>query len=324
MTVMLMGAILPEDEADYMDDKNWRIIFAMPGVFAVAQILLFLTVFRQEPITYCIANGKDSEALQLIKRVYKPIKQGGDSNDDSLYSEFFGVSKKNTSTDASSIKFGSAVCGRKYGKGTWICFFLNVFNQASGINAINIYATRLLLNLQDSTDGQFPVSPKTGTYLIGVSNCLFALLAFFPVTYLGRKTSFLYGQFSMGLCIGAVGLCIVKEYYLLSYFLLVTFIACFQLFQGSSCRIYNAEVVVDKASGVVMGGQELVLLAHTMTMEYMMSGWLQAHGTFWLFGICCIIGGFFVIALVKESRGLTDLQKKNLYKPTNRASEEIL
>ena len=71
MFAMFLGAILPQNEADYLDDKNWRIIYAMPGVFAVVQIVIYLTILREEPINYCIANGRDEEALKLIKRVYK-------------------------------------------------------------------------------------------------------------------------------------------------------------------------------------------------------------------------------------------------------------
>ena len=42
--------------------------------------------------------------------------------------------------DATVVSFKDAVCGPKYGKGTWVCFFVNMFNQQSGINAVNIYA----------------------------------------------------------------------------------------------------------------------------------------------------------------------------------------
>jgi len=47
--------------------------------------------------------------------------------------------------DAASTSFKQAVCGRKYAKATWVCFMINLFNQQSGINAINVYANRLLV-----------------------------------------------------------------------------------------------------------------------------------------------------------------------------------
>ena len=39
------------------------------------------------------------------------------------------------------------------------------------------------------------------------------------------------------------------------------------------------------------------------------------HGTFLYFGVICIIGGIFSMIFVKETKGLTDFEKKNLYTP---------
>jgi hypothetical protein len=43
----------------------------MPCVFAVGQILLYLTVCPSEPVNFLIATGKDNEALKLLKKIYK-------------------------------------------------------------------------------------------------------------------------------------------------------------------------------------------------------------------------------------------------------------
>ena len=42
---------------------------------------------------------------------------------------------------------------------------------------------------------------------------------------------------------------------------------------------------------------------------------VQVHGTFLYFGVICIIGGIFSMIFVKETKGLTDFEKKNLYTP---------
>jgi ABC-type sulfate transport system permease subunit len=72
MMAMLLGIFLPQDELRFAEDENWRIIYAMPGVFAIVQLTLFLFIFREEPINYCIGNERDEEALRLIRRVYSP------------------------------------------------------------------------------------------------------------------------------------------------------------------------------------------------------------------------------------------------------------
>ena len=59
--------------------------------------------------------------------------------------------------DASSTTFKEAVCGKKYAKASWICFILNTFNQLTGINAVNVYANRLLTSMEES-GGDFPLT----------------------------------------------------------------------------------------------------------------------------------------------------------------------
>lgn len=70
MIAMALGFILPTDPAMELKDKNWRIIFAVPGAVAVAQIILLLFVFREEPLGFLISKQRLDEAKSLAKRVY--------------------------------------------------------------------------------------------------------------------------------------------------------------------------------------------------------------------------------------------------------------
>jgi len=77
--------------------------------------------------------------------------------------------------------------------------------------------------------------------------------------------------------------------------------------------MYCSEVPVDEASGVVMFGQFMMMYTLSFTMEFLLSSRLGTHGTFWLLSLTSIIGAGFVFGYVKESKGLTDKQKKELY-----------
>ena len=94
--------------------------------------------------------------------------------------------------DATTTTFKDAVCGRKYAKGTWVCFFFNLFNQQSGINAVNIYAGQLLMQMKEQ-GGDFPITPITGGYLIGAANAFFAIIILFCIERVGRKTIMVAG-----------------------------------------------------------------------------------------------------------------------------------
>ena len=57
--------------------------------------------------------------------------------------------RKSTTLDAASTSFCQAILGPKYRRATWTCFFINMFAQFSGNNAINIFANRLLVRMSE-------------------------------------------------------------------------------------------------------------------------------------------------------------------------------
>jgi hypothetical protein len=61
-----------------------------------------------------------------------------------------------------------------------------------------------------------------------------------------------------------------------------------------------------------------------MTFDVMINSPLGVHGSFWYFSGLNFIGFLFFVCFVKESRGLTDIEKKTLYSPINVEVEELL
>mmetsp|Transcript_35141 Transcript_35141/g.47425 ORF Transcript_35141/g.47425 Transcript_35141/m.47425 type:complete len:124 (+) Transcript_35141:130-501(+) len=118
-----------------------------------------------------------------------------------------------------------SICDRQYRGATWACWFLVVFNQLSGVNTINIFATRLLLNIESSGSGDLPFSAATGTYIIASCNAASAILAFIPVNFFGRKTILIVGHISMSIILALTGLLIIMEKNL-SLFILINLFVC--------------------------------------------------------------------------------------------------
>jgi len=123
--VLFMGAFLPKDTEDWEADEKWRIIYGCPIIFAIFTCCFFTFIFKSEPITYCIRNNRDAEALTFIKMLYKPNENGENEGE---FERFLAFSRANSSVDASSVSFYGAVCGKKYRKATWIGFWLMIFN----------------------------------------------------------------------------------------------------------------------------------------------------------------------------------------------------
>ena len=71
--------------------------------------------------------------------------------------------------------------------------------------------------------------------------------------------------------------------------------------------IYTSEVTQGSAGGLMVFGVFGMLFIQSMVLETLMDGWMQPQGVFFMFGTITIIGFFYVLLLMKETSGLTDL-----------------
>ena len=117
----------------------------MPAIIAVVELIFILCVFRYDPITFCVSKGFEEEGKLHMQKVYRKKDPASNETIDEILASQYTYFRKNTTTDASTTTFGQAACGPKYRRSTWVCFFLTTFNAQSGIDAVNIYANRLLV-----------------------------------------------------------------------------------------------------------------------------------------------------------------------------------
>ena len=127
----------------------------------------------------------------------------------------------------------------------------------------------------------------------------------------------------MGICLTLGGLSVVYEQYMTSFILINAFLAFYQLSQGPVGWVYISEVSVDASAGFVVAGLFINMIVVIVTFEYMINSWLQAFGSFLLYGGITLFGFFFFLCFLKETRGLTDIQKKLLYSPLNETMVEM-
>jgi len=87
--------------------------------------------------------------------------------------------------------------------------------------------------------------------------------------------------------------------------------------------IYPAEVCVDTSMGVVLGGLFGTMILMGLTVSYLIASPLSIEGTFWLYAainICCAI---YIAVFVKETRGLTPAELRELYWPKSRKLSKV-
>lgn len=79
--------------------------------------------------------------------------------------------------------------------------------------------------------------------------------------------------------------------------------------------MYAAEVAVDTALGLCILALFLSLLEKAITMEVMVHSAMGPQGMFFLLGGITLAGAVFVWFYIKETKGLSDKEKKQLYTP---------
>lgn len=120
MIALLLGAGLPDDDdvEGQEADGFWRVLYGFPYACQALTVLMFLTCYPEDSITYSISSGQDEAALSLIRRVYAPHE-----DPEEILSGLKGRSQKG----ASGVTLGQACCERRYARSTWVAFALCFF-----------------------------------------------------------------------------------------------------------------------------------------------------------------------------------------------------
>ena len=111
------------------------------------------------------------------------------------------------------------------------------------------------------------------------------------------------------------GLGVLENWNLTAFIMILFFCSSFNLGIGALQWVYIPEVSVDAATGLAVASLYVSLTIISSNFEYMINSGLQVHGTVWIFSSLNFLGFLFCLFFVKETKGLTDLQKKTLYSP---------
>jgi len=120
MIALLLGAGLPDDDdvEGQKEDGFWRVIYGFPYFCQALTLIMFLTCYPEDSITYSISTGNDKDALSLIKRVYAESE-----NAEEVLKGLKGKSQKG----ASGVTLSQACCEKRYKNATWVAFALCFF-----------------------------------------------------------------------------------------------------------------------------------------------------------------------------------------------------
>lgn len=186
-----------------------------------------------------------------------------------------------------------------------------VLQQWCGINVIFNYAQEIFM-----AAGYGVSDVLMNIVVTGITNVIFTILAMFVVDRWGRKILALIGAFGLTVIYACMG----AAYYfnftgIILLVIVVLAIACYAMTLATVMWVIVSEIFPNHIRGVAMSVCTFALWAACFVLTYtfpLLNNSLGAAGTFWLYGVICLLGGVFIWKRLPETKGksLEELEKE--------------
>lgn len=278
---------------------GWRWMFGAETV--LASCFFMLMFFIPESPRWLIKYGKNDLAEKILAKI------GGASY---AKAEVADINETLADREIAHVNFRDLLEPRLF-KIICLGVFLAVFQQWCGINVIFNYAQEVF------AAAGFGVSATMFNIVItGVVNLVCTFVAIYAVDKIGRKPLMLFGSIGLAVVYAALG----TGYYLNStgiymLFLIVLALACYAMTLAPVVWVIISEIFPNRIRGAAMSIAVMSLwlgcTVLTLTFPYLKNA-LGAHGTFWLYGVVCVIGFFVVLNKLPETKGksLEDIERE--------------
>lgn len=283
--------------ASWNGQMGWRWMFWAETLPAVLFFGLMFTV--PESPRWLIFKGRNDQACGVLSRV------GGQAYAEEQLAEIDQSLKGDRQGGLKTLLSP----GLRWVLGLGI--FIAIFQQWCGINVIFNYAQEVF-----SAAGYEVSDILLNIVVTGVTNLLFTFVGMYTVDRLGRRALMLIGAGGLALIYLAMGLCYYFHVSGIAVLgLVVAAIACFAMTLAPVTWVLLAEIFPTRVRGAAMATATFFLWAACFVLTYtfpILNRWLQASGTFWLYGAICAFGFFFLMARLPETKGMSleEIEKK--------------
>jgi SP family sugar porter-like MFS transporter len=177
-----------------------------------------------------------------------------------------------------------------------------VFQQWCGINVIFNYAQEIF-----SGAGYGVSDIMFNIVLTGSVNLIFLFVGMFTVDRLGRKALMLFGAGGLAGIFGTIGtLYFFHIQGLPLLIMVVAAIACYAMSLAPVTWVVLSEIFPNRIRGVAMSIATFSLWGACFVLTYtfpLLNRLLNASGTFWLYGIICVFGFWYLFKRLPETKG---------------------
>jgi MFS family permease len=279
--------------------RGWRWMF---GAETVPAFLFFLLMFfMPESPRWLVKNGRTDQAERILTAF------GGTEH---ARFEVDDIRATIAAEEVAQVRF-SELLEPKLLRILGLGVFLAVFQQWCGINVIFNYAQEIFQAAgYEVSDLMFSI------VITGIVNLAFTFIAIFTVDRIGRRPLMLIGAAGLAGIYAVLG----TGFYLKSsgihmLILVVAAIACYAMSLAPITWVVISEIFPNRIRGAAMSVAVLSLwIACTiLTFSFpMMKEYLGAHGAFWTYGVICVVGFFFILKHLPETKGksLEDIERE--------------
>jgi SP family sugar porter-like MFS transporter len=185
------------------------------------------------------------------------------------------------------------------------------FQQWCGINVIFNYAQEIF-----SSAGYGVSDILFNIVVTGVTNVIFTFVGMYTVDKLGRRSLLLFGAIGLACIYALMGAC---YYFQLSglavLILVVAAIACYAMTLAPITWVVLSEIFPNKIRAMAMAVSTFSLWTACFVLTYtfpLLNKGLGSYGTFWLYGVICVLGFIFIKKRLPETKGksLEEIEKE--------------
>lgn len=284
------GATIADIVASWNGQTGWRWMFYACSVPACLFFILMWFV-PESPRWLAKKSANHAKAKKILAKI------GGSDYSISEFSSIEETINENNDTPDLRILQQPGIS-----KLLVLGIVLAVFQQWCGINVIFNYAQEIFSNAGYSvSDILFNI------VITGCVNLIFTFVGMFTVDKLGRKALMLVGAGGLAGIYAVLGTMYFFHIQGLPLLIMVvTAIACYSMSLAPVTWVILSEIFPNRFRGTAMSIATFSLWAACFILTYtfpILNQLLKASGTFWLYGIICILGFLFILKKLPETKG---------------------
>ncbi|CAH0592400.1 unnamed protein product [Chrysodeixis includens] len=286
---------------------NWYQLAYLGAALPIPFFILMLMI--PETPRWYISRGRHEEARKALRWLRgKNAKIDNEMRD-------IGYTDNQLGNESISMK---ELFSMTYMRSILICLGLMSFQQLSGINAVIFYTVNIFKMSGSSID------ENLATIIVGIVNFVSTFIATALIDRAGRKVLLYISSVTMTITLGVLGAFFYVQSDLnmdvsnlgwIPLTCIMIYLLGFSLAFGPIPWLMMGEILPARirgsAASLVTAFNWLCTFTVTKTFYNILVA-IGPAGTFWMFGIICFIGLFFVILFVPETRGRSLAQIENV------------